>query len=296
MVDFDVRSATIAHVPMPFSTRGSTLIGVVDHLARCHAEGGGRTLAILSDNRGLEVPHAENILVDHKRYCPQEYFTGSQVLIDAACGFAGFRRPYFGRLHTPSIAAVVAHEANVVLLYEGHYAAASLPDWNKLRPRVRVILYVHNPLSRTYRANELVRLADQCDALVFCADHLRKDAARRIPAVRTPLVTIHNGIDESFLKADGSSRTRQADDFDILFIGRTARHKGPQHLIAALDRAQERSNWRLKCTIIGSENYGLTTGHTPFELELRKMAAQSKVPVEFIGHVDRTTVAELMRH
>ncbi|MGI8459456.1 MAG: glycosyltransferase family 4 protein [Propionibacteriaceae bacterium] len=290
--------STVAHVPMPFCTPGSTLLGVVSQLSRVHRDQGGRSLAVLSDNRGLDLPDVENVFVDHTQRCPREYFSKAQIAVDVAAAALGRPRPHFGRLHDASIAAVRAAGADLVILYEGHYAAASLPAWSALRPEVTVVLYVHNPLSRTYGRRELRRMAEQCDAMVFCADHLRDDAARRMPGTRRPLVTVHNGIDPAFLRqpADPTATpVAPTAEVEVLFIGRTVAHKGPQHLIEALTLAQARTSRRLRGTVVGSDNYGLGGELSPFELELRAAAAASSVPIDFVPHVDRAESVRLMR-
>ncbi len=290
------RGTSVAHVPMPFCTPGSTLLGVVSQLSRVHRAAGGRALAIMSDNRELDVAEVENLFVDHRPRCPREFFTKRETAVDVVAGRLGRPRPHYGQLHEASIAAVRSAQADVVVLYEGHYAAASLPWWGKLRPEVTVLLYVHNPLSRTYGTRELERMSKQCDAMVFCADHLRADAAARMPGTSLPLVTVHNGIDPVFLRATEAPRPYdRTDDVEVLFLGRMVPHKGPQHLIEALTEAQGRTRRRVRGVLVGSDNYGSGGDLSPFEHELRRSAASSGVPIEFVPHVDRAEAVRYMK-
>lgn len=288
------RVFSLAHIPMPFCVQGSTLITVTRELSRCQAAAGGRPLAVLSDNRSLEVPEAECLYVDHTRYSKREGFNRPQTAVDALLGRAHLRRRYHGRLHIPAVEAVRTRGVDVVLLYEGHYSATSLPWWNELRPQTKIILYLHNPLSRTYGPSELRRMVDQCDAMIFCADHLRRSTVDRLGDVDIPLQTIHNGIAPSFLEPATGERRGAADDFELLFLGRTSAEKGVHLMLEALGIAQRSIGRPVRAAVIGSTNYGSGVGLTDYEQGLRRIASQQQVTVEFLPHVDRATARARM--
>ncbi len=285
-IDLSAAGRRVVHVPMAFCVQGSTLITVARALSQCQAAAGEIPMAAVSDNRGLDLPEAETLYVDHTRYCPREYFRPAQLAVDVAAGALGMRRPYYGRLHKPTVDAVRTSGATAVLLYEGHYAAASLPWWGALRPATKVILYVHNPLSRTYSGRELRRLAKSCDAMVFCATHLRDAAASRLRGIDIPLEVVHNGIDPTFLTDAQEHRPRRDGPFELLFLGRTTPEKGVHVMLEALVRANKRLPTPARAVIVGSANYA--AGElSAYELSLREMAGRAGVEVEFVPHVDR---------
>lgn len=141
---------SLIHVPMALSTQGSTLLTVAQSIIDASAALGIESKAVLSDNRGVSLKSTELLYVDYTRTCPREWFSRSELAIDVAAGFAGLRRPYFGHAYDPAVEAVQSAGGDVVLLYEGHYASATLEAWSNVRKDSTVVLYCHNPLSRSY--------------------------------------------------------------------------------------------------------------------------------------------------
>lgn len=278
---------------MAFAVQGSTLITVTRALARCQQQVGGMPVAALSDNRSLEVPEAQALFVDHRRFCPREYFTRRELVVDVAAGGIGFRRPYYGRLHGPTVDAVRRAGADAVLLYEGHYAAASLPWWQDLRPATKIVLYVHNPLSRTYRGPELRRLAAHCDAMVFCAAHLRDSARDRLAGADIPLEVIHNGIDPSFFSSGSLSPVTEDKPFELLFLGRVTPEKGVHVMLEGIGIANKILERPVRAVVIGSANYAAGT-LTEYETSLRELATRVGVQTEFLPHVERQEARDRM--
>jgi len=140
----------VVHVIEPFSGPGSTLLRVVDELA--HTAPDVRSVAVLSAHRAARAVHAENVLADFHRYCPREWFTRRELMVDAAMARLGLPRHYLPRYYRPAIDAAVELRPRLVLLYEGYYALTSLPLWRRALPATPVVLYVHNPVSRTLAA------------------------------------------------------------------------------------------------------------------------------------------------
>lgn len=282
---------SIAHVLMPFSVQSSTLMSVAQYLINEHAALGGRSVAVLSDNRSVSLKDADLRYVDYARECPREWFNRREVGIDVAAGALGLRRPFHGRLFRPAIEALVDDPPEIVLLYEGHYALASLPWWEVLRPRTKIIIYAHNPFSRTYRGTELRRLLGHADGVIFCADHLRQDVASRID-IRLPTSVVHNGVDPIF-------RTGPDDAVDdeaalIVFAGTIAQHKGPHVLVAALAEAQRLTSRRIRGVIIGGSAYG--SGEiSDYERSLRAGVDQDAPSIEFLPFLEKAGLRSWFR-
>ena len=92
-------------------------------------------------------------------------------------------------------AAVREARPDVVLIHEGHYALASAPDWRRVLPGTPRVLYVHNPVSRSYGRQELRRLLAALDGMVFVSEDARRrlgERARGLP----PSVVVNNGVDD----------------------------------------------------------------------------------------------------
>ena len=125
------------------------------------------SIKILSDNRSLHMDDAVNCYVNYREYCPRQWFNRREVLTDIALGRAGFGRHYYPRFFLPAVRGAQAYKPDAVLLYEGHYAAPSLPKWRSLLPDSKIVLYVHNQLSRSYGRRELRHLLGNADAVVL---------------------------------------------------------------------------------------------------------------------------------
>lgn len=283
---------SVAHVPMALSVQGSTLMSVAARLSEAWSGLGGESVAVLSDNRDVSLPVARTHLVDYTRECPREWFTRREQAVDVVAGSLGRLRPHHGRMYDPAVEALLADPPGIVLLYEGHYASATLPRWRELRRRSEICLYVHNPLSRTYRRRELARLLDGADRVIFCADHLRADVESRLGRTDDRFSTVPNGVEEMFRAT--APRTAP-EEFTVVFAGRLAPHKGVHVLLEALAEWERRDpTARARVIVLGGSAYG---GSAPDEYEqrLRALGNELRSVVEFPGWASRETIAQTFR-
>ena len=282
----------IAHVPSAFGRQGSTLMTVAQRISDVIEGMGSRSSAILSHNRELTLHGAVDLhFVDYTSVCPREWFSRRELAIDILAGRAGHHRPYYGHLYDPAIGALLENPAQTILLYEGHYASASLPRWRRVREHSEVVLYVHNPLSRSYGRRELERLLDSADRVAFCADHLRRDVEQRIGRTDPRFITVHNGVDRAFLI--GSDRTPSEDVFQVLYAGRVTEKKGVHLVLEAVERALESMTRPIALRIIGSADYASADTLSQYERSLRAHAEKMSVEVEFVPFLSR---ADLITH
>jgi glycosyltransferase involved in cell wall biosynthesis len=279
---------SVVHVPMPQGTQGSTLLRVAERLSEAHSRAGGDAAVVLAAGLGT----------DGARVLPVAYgavrFDESALRQDVVRGRLGRLRPHFGHVYDPAVEVVAAERPDVVLLYEGHYAAASLPQWDRLRQGgARVLLYVHNALSRSYGRSELRRLLRCADGVVFVAAHLRAQAEERLGRGHgVPLAVVHNGVDELFRAA--APRVAPEGEFVVTVVGNVVLAKGPHLVCQAADLAARLTGRPFRVCVVGDAWYG-RGGLTPFEAWLREQCATLGTPVDFVPHVDRHRVAELLR-
>ena len=262
---------------------------VARQLASAYTRIGGSSSVVLSDNRDISAPELTELYVDYTLNCPREWFTRRELAVDILAGTAGLARPNYGRLYDPAVAALLAHPADIVLLYEGHYAAATLPRWQAVRATSELCLYVHNGMSRSYGRRELSRLLSMCDRVIFCSDHLKRSTERRLGESPTRLEVIPNGVDEIFLRA----RRTVPLQFNIVFAGNLSAEKGAHVLLEAIADLEARTDAPpVQVTIVGASRYG-SGGHDEYERRLRVMAERLSSRVEFAGWVSRQSVAEI---
>ena len=279
---------------MALSTPGSTLMTVAAGLSRAYAGMGGSSTFVLSHNRGHRPPdHADAVFVDFTERCPREWFSRRELATDVAMGTVGRIRPFYGRIYDPAVQAVCdADQGGTVLLYEGHYAAASLPAWQAVRSTHELCLYVHNPPSRSYGRRELARLLDGADRVIFVADHLRRSVERRLGTrSATHFETVHNGIQPEFAL---DVRTPPDGEFLVLFFGRIAENKGVHLVLEAADQAHRHRGRSLRVKVVGSAQYDADSHLSPYEIQLREQAERLSVPVDFVPFVTRPDMVRLL--
>ncbi len=290
MKSFGEPNLEIVHVPIPLSTQGSTLMTVAQRLTDV-IEGWGRATGVaLSHNRDLTFSAADVRYVNYTETCPREWFNRSELAHDIVAGRLGRIRPHYARLFQPAIDAVEQMQPKAVLVYDGHYAATSMPLWKRVRGTTRVVLYVHNPLSRTYGRRELDRLLGDADHVVFCSEHLRRATERRLGRSDERLITVANGVDPAFLVTQRDASPTEY--FEIVYAGRVVAEKGVHLVLQAAERAAALTKRRLSVRIIGTSNYRADGEVTSYEQSLRESALRMSVPVEFETFVDHSRLRD----
>ncbi len=229
----------ITHVMMPFCVPGSTLMKVAQWLTDETSKCGAISGAILTEGRGLELRADDVRYADYRAVSPREWFSRSELVRDVVWGRAGQLRPNYGHLFDPAVDIVHETQPRLAAIYAGHFAAATLPRWERVRQTTAVVLYVHNPLSRTYSGRELKRLLDHADAVAFVADHLRRSTLSRIGRPDDPrFVVVPNGVNPLFLTDE--KRSGPPAVFEIVFAGRVWPNKGVHLVLDAAERASKR--------------------------------------------------------
>jgi glycosyltransferase involved in cell wall biosynthesis len=289
----------VLHVPLPLSPPGNTLMRVVSELGRCQTATGSEVGVIVSDNRDVHLDGIDNLAVDYTAHCPRQWFTRSERLADDMRGRLGRRRRYTGDLYLPAIEAATAWRPDLILLYEGLATAATVPDWRQALPAARIVLYMHSQLARAYGRAELVRSLAEADAVVFVSQFLRSHFVDRVPALAGKSTVVENGVDRNVFHPDQAGTTPQtgagASDFQILFVGQVAPHKGPDLMLRAVAAAQKLTPVPLRASVVGSSAYSAGDPLTDYERSLRHLATSEHLDVEFVPFVAKQALADRYR-
>jgi glycosyltransferase involved in cell wall biosynthesis len=279
---------------MALSVRASTLMTVVQRVSDAYRVLGGESLVVLSHNRGLRVPGMDARYVDFTENCPREWFNRAELAIDVVAGRFGALRPYYGRMYDPAVRAIEDAGADVVLLYEGHYASATLPQWSRVRDQAELVLYVHNPLSRTYGRRELRRLVDRADRVVFCAEHLRRHTVRRLGHDDPRLEVVPNGVSPVYFGAPRQAPGTE-EPFVVTFVGKVAEHKGLHVLLEAAALAAARIERAVRVRVVGSSRYGGGSAQDDYETAMLRRCAELGLDCTFLGWSDEAVVVREMQ-
>ena len=279
----------VAHVPMPLSTGASSVTTVARQLARQEQARGGTVFAIMSSERDVDFDDAHIVSVEYARYCPRQWFTEKEMLVDHALGLIGLRRRFSGKIFVPAIEAARTLEVDVVFLHEGHYATGSLAYWRKLWPDARVVLYVHTPISRAYRRRELTRRLNQAAHVIFVSEQLRVATLSRAGRLNVSTAVVHNGIDQQIFHARG--RTPRTRALRVTFAGQVAEHKGVHLILAAANQAVG----DLTIQIVGRPQHGDTGPLSDYETGLRNTPMRPGVTVHFAPYLPHGKLADAFR-
>lgn len=275
------------HVTMPQAqTRGGTVFHVAQHIARAFGRLGGR--AAVATPGPMPVDGVTQIPVD---YAHVRWTTREERRTDTVRGALLRSRPLMGTVYDPAIDRLLEEPPDQLLLYEGHFACASLPRWERLRRGgTQVVLYVHSPLPRSCSPWELRRLLGHADRVVFVSEASRRVAERRLgPRHGIPMQVVHNGIADE-LRADRPRAARPPGEPVVTFFGKVHLSKGAHLAIQAADRARALTGLPVRVRVVGDGSYG-HGGLTPYESWLREQSATIATPVEFVPFQDREGLA-----
>jgi glycosyltransferase involved in cell wall biosynthesis len=279
------------------SRRGNTLMTVAAELVRCETDAGHTPGLVVSTNRGVTMDHTELVPVDFTVPCPREWFTRTERLRDMLAGRVGRRRRFTGDLYRPAVDAAVAWEPDLVLLYEGLFVAATVPEWRRALPDATLVVYLHSALARSYGPHELERGLADVDRVVCVSEYLRRTVVDRVPALAEHTVVIPNGVDlAAFRPGDGSVPSADGDQpFTLLFVGRVSRHKGPDLMLAAMSVAAASTGRPMRALVVGSSDYDAGDELTEYEESLREVVRREELDVGFLPFVPKEELGELYR-
>lgn len=282
----------LGHVPTPLSLRGSSIARVIAGVTAEHRAHGGLTSVAAAYNRDLRIPGAHNVAVDYDEVCPRGWFTRRELAADVALGRLGLRRPYYGRLQGPARDAFRDVSPDVVFIHEGHYAAASLPSWRRALPDALLVLYLHNPLSRSYSRREAHRLLRAADGMIFVSQEAQRLEASRFGPFPCPAAVVHNGVNHDlFCPSPIVGRAEEAP-LRITYVGQVAPHKGVHLMLQAIG-ASDIVDASVK--VVGSQEHEPGRPLSSYEASLRELARSLNLDVEFTPFVPQPEVAHALR-
>lgn len=273
-----------------FSPRtGSAIPTVVDGLARAAAREGAQRHAVLLD-RGTYRPRYDS--ADVIEYTGVHGPGRADRYVDAARGRLGLPRTAAARWFAPIADALHALPPAVVLAHN-----APIVPWLARRTEHASVLYAHNDLLRSYSRREAARMLSDAAAIVCVSESLAERTRDRLPrGLRDHVKVVGNGVDtEQFAPA----APRQTSRVRIMFMGRVIADKGADVLLRAAtllgpgDDATESP--RAEIVVVGRPGFTPDAPLSDYELELRRLAAASAVPVRFEGFVPRTRLPDLLR-
>ncbi|MDP9173946.1 MAG: glycosyltransferase family 4 protein [Planctomycetota bacterium] len=275
----------LVHVPTPgdhFSAAtGSAVMTVIYEFSRCHAAAGGETTLIVGDKTRHDYPIGKHLEFDDKPLPDNR-----RKAIDAAMGRLGFQRPFIRRLYRPAMETLPTDFQGTILL---HNAAAVVRLFKDRFPRSRICLWPHNDLFSTYSNREVRRTIDAVDGVIAVSRYIADGIERRLGYSSAKIVVVNNGADtERFRPRRGPL---PAGDPIVLFVGRVTQPKAPDLIIRAAAKLLNEKR-RFIVRIVGNNGFSASDPLTPYELDLRKLAAPLGSAVQFQPFVDRTRVME----
>jgi glycosyltransferase involved in cell wall biosynthesis len=254
---------------------------IIYEMTRRHTAYGGATRVVVDNGTRHDYDSGECVEVDFGRV-PRPV----RKAVDAGLGRIGLSRVNTVAWYRPAIAAIESGFGGVIVV---HNAPAVLRLFRKHCPRARICLYAHNELFRTYTDSETARSLSSADSVVCVSEFLAASLRTRLRRAAPWVAALLNGVDtDRFRPSPGSPKE---DPPIVLFVGRVVPQKGPDILIrAALLLAA--SGRQFKVRVVGSSGFSAADPLTPYELDLRRLAAPIRERVEFQPFVARDRVLD----
>lgn len=276
------------HVPTPgdhySAATGSAIMTIVYELARRHAGHGGTTQVLVGRGTRHDYPIGQAIELDFPPLPGRR-----QKALDAVLGALGGRRRVAERLYRPALGALDPGFAGPLFV---HNNPAPLRLFARERPNARTCLYINNSLFRTYRPREARRTIAAADRVICVSHFIADDLRRRLGRGGDNIRIVHNGADtERFRPRPGGL---PPGDPLVLFVGRIVPEKGVDLLLRAAARIAGGGR-RFRVRIVGSSGFSADDPLSPYERELRRLAAPLGDAVEFHPFVDRQRVLDEYR-
>jgi glycosyltransferase involved in cell wall biosynthesis len=209
--------------------------------------------------------------------------------LDAARGRLGLRRTGVARWFGPLADAVRGQPPGIVLAHNAPVVPSLLRGSSHT-----VVLYAHNDLLRTYSKSEAGRMLTDAAAVVCVSDSLAERTRDRLPrSLADRVYVVGNGVDAAQFSPAVSTRT---GPLRIVFMGRVIPDKGADVLIrAAALLGDGRGAPDAEVVVIGRPGFAPDAPLSDYEIELRRLAAASAIPITFDGFTTRTDLPARLR-
>lgn len=268
------------HVPTPgdhytFQT-GSAIITLIYEFARKHVEAGGRAKVLVARNSTYDYPAGECIPVD---FAPHP--TSRQKIADVLFARLGMPRYFFNKTYEAGVKAIDPAFDGTIFIQN---TPAPVRQFKKALPNAQVCLNVCNSLFHTYDSRELHRTVDAADLVLFNCEFLANEIRARLKRDHEKLRVVHNGVDTK--RFVPRPELTPKDEVVVLFVARMVPTKGADLLIKAALKIHGKTR-PFKLRIVGRETFDVNFPLSPFELEVRRLAAPLGDSVEFVPFLDR---------
>lgn len=209
---------------------------------------------------------------------------GSRV-IDAALARIGVPRRGAARYFSGAAESLRDSPPGVVLAHN-----APIVPWLLRHQAHTPVLYAHNDVLRSYSRAESSRVLGDVARIVAVSDSLAAQLREHLPlSLHDRVRTVINGVDTvQFAPVERRAPGR----LRVMFLGRAIPDKGADILLAAAGLVDRDD---LEYIIVGSQGFDPDAALTPYEQQLRELAARTGAPVTFEAFVDRERLPGLIR-
>lgn len=250
---------------------------LVYEFSRKHADCGGDTTVVVARGTRHDYPVGQCVEIDFNGFPSKK-----ERLLEIALGTAGLERRYTNRFYAPAQGAIERSFDGFIFLQN---APAPVTMFKRHAPQAKVVLHVHNSLFSTYSRREIARTISAADVVVCNCEFLANEIVARLNGVRSPKIqVVYNGVDTKRFIPNPGLVDREI--VSILFVARMVPEKGADLLIKAARKIHDGKR-KFRLQIVGNQGFSAGGALSPFEVELRKIAAPMGDSVEFLPFVDR---------
>lgn len=257
---------------------------IIYEMTRIHAGHGRRTRIVVARGTRHDYPVGECIEVQPAHRASKRRKAADAVL---------------GRLRLPRVFGREAYRSACDAMPKGfdglifiHNDPVAIPLFRQEHPAARVCLWANNELFRTYCDRETQGIVRAADRVICCSEYVAGDLRGRLGGSQDlgkKIRVVHNGADIERFRPDTGKRMSGVPI--VLFVGRVIPEKGPDLLLKAAGKLYGGGR-RFIVRIVGSSGFSATDRLTPYEEELRRLAAPMGDAVVFQPFVDRARVVD----
>jgi glycosyltransferase involved in cell wall biosynthesis len=200
-------------------------------------------------------------------------------------------RPYhLSALYYANYARAVANEvrAHQCQIAHVHTVTQLLTAIRRRNPEVPLVFHAHDHSLVDFNAKALQPRLEQAALILACSEHLTRKIQDRFPALADRCRTLHNGVDQRFLKVRADPARSQA----VLFVGRLSPEKGVHVLLEAFQhRSKDYPDASLR--LVGPRSFAPQQFVDPFGRDPKTAAIRPffRAPQSYMNAVTRITTA-----
>lgn len=117
-----------------------------------------------------------------------------------------------------------------------HNFSQFVPAIRALNPHLKIVLHMHCEWLSQFDREVIAQRLAQCDLIIGCSDYITEKIKGRFPEFADKCQRVYNGVDVQQFDETCHQADDEANDLNVLFVGRISPEKGLHTLVAAFEK------------------------------------------------------------